>query len=493
MGGRWGFCSGAYRLQSPNVAAETCVNLYPELPQSPGAKSPITLLHTPGLKVRYALPEVSVPGEFAINGRKFAACSHLWELTPGGAVNRGSLGSVPTGPTQMNANAEQVIILNNGNLYIFTLATNVLVAVNMAQFNGPVVQVDFCDGYFIATIQNTNTFQVSDLEDGTSWSGLFISTISYFPDNIVSMKVDHREVWFLSGKKIIAYYNSGAGFPPFIPIQGAFLEDGAGATFATVSANNTICWISANERGGGTAKMMGSYIGQTISTLAIEFAWQSYPTIADAVGYAYQDEGHEFWQIRFPTANKTWVYDFTTSQWFQKGFWNQTTASYSAHHSTSHMFDGNTHFVGDWATGNVYEMSTSIYDDFGFPLVWERAGPNISASNKWIYYDEIEFDLQKGLGPTPPLEDGNGQPRDPQVMLSWVDDLSKQSNIYILNCGQVGNTKLRVRKTMLGRARMRQFILRGSDPIPWRLCDAWLEATCEGQQIFKQFERTGAA
>jgi hypothetical protein len=100
-----------------------------------------------------------------VNGRGFAAASKFWELgLAGGPSNRGSLGTTPTGPTQIIANETQLLILNNGNLYVFTLATNVLTPVNMAQFNGPVLQIDFADGYGLATLQNSHTFQQSNLE-----------------------------------------------------------------------------------------------------------------------------------------------------------------------------------------------------------------------------------------------------------------------------------------------------------------------------------------
>jgi hypothetical protein len=498
---RFDFCSGAYQLQSPNVDNESCVNLYPEQPETVGAKSAMTLMHTPGLAVQYNLPETSVPDLFTVNGRTFAAASNFYELLANKQyLTWGALNGPALSPTQVFSCQTHLLILSNGDLFIFVLQSvtdsggttyppNTFLAVNMAQFNGPVLQIDFCDGYFFAVIQNSNTFQVSNLEDGTTWNGLFISTISYFPDNIVSMKVDHREVWFLSGKKTMAYYNCGAGYPPFIPIQGAFLEDGCAATFATVTANDTICWIAKNDRGQGIAKMMGSYIGTRISTLAVEFAWQSYTTIADAVGYAYQDQGHNFWVIRFPSANVTWVYDFMTSLWHKRGFWEQNSGTYSAHRSTCHTFNFGMHLVGDWNSGTVYRMSIGIYTDFGNPLVWERGGPNISAENEWIYFKMIQFDFQKGLGPIPPLLDGNGQPRSPQVMMFWLDDGSVRSNTYFLPVGQAGETKVRARKTKMGRSRMRQYFLRGSDPIPWRLTDAYLNATSGGQPIYKSGER----
>ncbi len=77
-----------------------------------------------------------------------------------------------------------------------------------------------------------------------------------------------------------------------------------------------------------------------------------------------------------------------------------------------------------------------------------------------------------------PLLDGNGQPRAPQVMLRWSDDAGKTwSNTYLLNCGKVGEFQARARKTQLGRARRRVWEVSGVDQIPWRIADAYVEAT----------------
>ena len=514
---RFGFCGGTYTLQSENIDAEEAINLYCEQPESPGAKTSIALLHTPGLAIAYTLgheeahqkltPEPSVPALFEVNGRAFAAATQFYELLAAPAINvphlnwiaRGLLNGPPLSPTQIICNQTHLLILSNGALFIFVLtpftdANNVLhpansfLAVDMSQFNGPVLQIGFLDGYFIAVIQNSNTFQVSALEDGTSWSGLFISTISYFPDNITSMVCDHREIWFYSGKRTVVYYNAGAGYPPFIPIQGAYIESGSGATFATVQANNTVAWIEADERGGGRALLAAGYVGQRISTYAVEFAWQGYGDISNAVGYTYQDQGHIFWVIRFPSANVTWVYDFASSLWHKRLFFQN--GQYTAHRSTSHCYVFGKHLVGDWASGNIYEMSIDLLDDFGNPIRWLRRSPTISKENAWIYFSRIEFDLEVGLGPQPPLLDGDGQPRAPQVMLRWSNDAAKTwSNEYILNCGQAGDYDARVYKTQLGRGRKRVWELSGTDPVPIRIADAYLEATCEGEPIYKGSER----
>jgi hypothetical protein len=90
--------------------------------------------------------------------------------------------------------------------------------------------------------------------------------------------------------------------------------------------------------------------------------------VADAVGYSYSDQGHGFWVLYFPTADKTWVFDVATQTWHERGFWNAPIAKYNAHRSWNHQYAFGKHLVGDWKTGNVYEMSINALDDFGNPI-----------------------------------------------------------------------------------------------------------------------------
>ena len=474
------FCGGTYQVSSV-IDEEDLMNGYLEKADSPGSRTPIAILRTPGKKTFAQLEdEIAVPGLFIVNGRRFAAASNLWELTPSGPVNRGSLGSVPVTPTQILANETQLVVLNNGNLFILTFATNVFSAVDMTQFNGPVAQIVFVDGYVIATLQNSHTFQQSNLEDASTWSGLNIATISYFPDNIVSMIADRRIIWFWSGKQAIGYYNAGAGFPVFIPIQGAFLQSGSGAAFATSLLDNSVYWLDQDDRGNMIArKLVGISGSQRVSTHATELAWQSYAKTSDAVSYSYQEDGHTFWQIFFPSANNgngaTWDYDVATGYWHRRGAWSQDSGTYIADRSMCHLADGDLHLVGDPFSGKVYQQSLSFYSDDGAIIRGFRRSPTLNNENKWGYFEQIEFDMETGVSPEVTLIGDDGLPRNPQVMLRWSNDGGKTwpTNTYFLSLGQPGTTK-RVIKRMLGRSRKRVWELAWSDPIAIKIADAYL-------------------
>ena len=470
------FCGGSYQSVSPVIDNERAFNSFPERAEVPGESTQIAQIGVPGKKVFAQLEdEIAVPNTFTINGRTFAACSSLWELTSTGPVNWGSLGSVPIRPTMLTANETQLVVLNNGSLFVFVLATNVLTPVDMAQFNGPVSQIGFADGYIIATIQNSHTFQQSNLEDATTWGGLNIATLSYFPDNITSMICDHREIWFFSAKKTIGYYNAGAGFPVFIPIQGAFIENGCGATFATVQLDNSVLWLDQDERGFMVARRLNGYIGERISTHAVEQFWQSYGTTSDAVGWTYQLDGHSFWIIYFPTANKTWGYDGSTQQWHERGSWVQETGTYIADRAMCHTLNFGVHLVGDPFSGTVYQLDPNIHTEAGNILRGFRRSPNLIDDNKWIYFEQIEFTPETGQTPDFPLVDGNGQPRPAQVILRWSNDAGRTwSNDYTLSLGFPGEFDKRVIKRMLGRGRKRVWELSWTDPVAIRIASAYL-------------------
>lgn len=474
----FGFVGPTYTASSPIIDDERAINCFVEISESEGAATKKALLGVPGTKKFATLPEGSVPGSFTVNGRSFFASSNLWELdASGNQTNRGSLGLAPTRPTMITANETQLVILNNGDLFVLTLATNAFIVVNMGQFNGPINQIGFSDGYIIATIQDSHTFQVSALEDATTWSGLDIATLSYFPDNIVSMICDHREPWFWSNKKAIGYYNAGAGFPVFIPIQGAFMETGSGATFATVQLDNSVFWLDQDERGFMVARRLNGYAGDRISTHAIELILQKLPNAPQAVGWTYQLQGHAFWELYIPGAETSLVYDASQNLWHERAYWITANGTYIPDRAMSHTFNFGKHLVGDWASGNVYELSPNYFDHDGNPIRGNRRSPTVSEENEWVYFEQIEFVMQTGLAPSTALVDGDGNPRPAQLMLRWSNDGGNTwSNWYYLSVGFQGEYEKRVIKRMLGRARKRLWDAAWTDPIAWRFNDAFLKA-----------------
>lgn len=473
---RLGLAGPTYQSQSTNVAADLTMNLYPEIIETGRGKANIVLYPTPGLSLFVALGGSRVRGIHEINERCFAvADATLWEILGNGtSVNRGTLADDGL-PVSMASSPTQLLIASGGTAYVLNLSTNVLTTIAAATLDN-VSQVAYIDGFFLALIKDSQTFRISTLLDATDWPALQVATVSVFPDNIVSMIADHRELWLLGITRGVVYYNSGAATVPFDVIPASHIEQGSVATFSPVNLDNTIFWLGRDARGAAIAWRAEGFRPVRVSTHAVEFSWQSYTTLNDAIGYPYQDQGHSFYVLYFPSADRTWVYDVAANMWSERGFLN--LGNFEAHLARCHAYVFGRHLVGARNSGNIFDMSISHLDDNGSEIRRVRRAPVISAEEKFLFHHQFQLDLEVGLGPTPPLLDGAGNPRDPQVSLRWSDDGAKTwSNYHVRDAGQVGEYLTRVMWRRLGRSRKRIYEISMSDPIPWRIVDAYVEVS----------------
>jgi hypothetical protein len=391
-----------------NVDAQRAINVYPEIVESQQGRSPYALYNRPGLKTLVTLAgESSVPQLFAQNGRMFAAGLHLWEILPNlTAVDRGALNPSMAGPGTvfMTANQNQLLILSNGLLYLMDLTTNVLTAVNMAQFNDKISKIEFIDSFFIAIQRLSQVFYTSDALNGLTWQAVNAEQVSLITDNLTSVIVSHRDLWMMGNKASIVYGNTGAALAPFAPISGGFVEQGCTALASPVRADNSIFWMGLDGLGNLIAWRANAYTPQRVSNHAVENAWAQYPIVTDLVSYSCQFNGHIWWVLYFPTANATWVYDISTNMWHEWDYLDPIVGPI-AHRSCCHAFAFNQHFVGDWQTGKIYGMSMNYLDDDGTPIRKLRRAPHVGTELQWTLHKYFQLDIEPGVGPIPPLAD----------------------------------------------------------------------------------------
>lgn len=424
-------------------------------------------------------------GCLTITGRTFFVCGTDFDevfsngtFTTWGEVANDSL------PITMAASPQQLLVASAGTAYVFDLTANTLTPIAGATFSGPVAQAAICDDFFILTIKNTKEFYVSGVLNANDWVSNGAALVSVFPDNIVSMIVDHRQIWFYSDTKSVVYYDSGNLFP-FDVIPGSFMEAGNAAEFSTQLFPNGVAWLGSDERGTGVV-WLGPPGGGTptrISNHALEFAIQGYTRIDNAVSITYQDQGHLFYQIYFPTPSVTWTYDVNTQMWHQRGYFVEAIGNFQAVHYWNHTFNFGKHLVGDWQSGNVYQLHIPVFTagvwtfatDAGNPIVRIRRAPHVSNEQKRQFHAELQVYMETGLGPAVPLENPDGTFRGPTMDMRWSDDGGHSwSNYTTRDCGQIGDYSTRVRWLRLGRARDRVYEIRASDPIGYRIVDAYL-------------------
>lgn len=270
----------------------------------------------------------------------------------------------------------------------------------VSESGGLPVMVDYCDGYFIMLMDSYQRWRLSGLMDGLTWDGLDVSQVSTIPDDLVSIKVDHREAWLFGAKKTVVYYNSGNPDFPFDVVSGGFIEQGCAARFSPCRLDNSIFWLGRDERGALVAWRANGYLPSRVSNHAIEDEWQDYATNTDAISYTYQCDGHSFWAIYFPTENKTWVFDAATGTWHRETF-NDGGAT----RAQNHAFAFGKHLAGDWNSGTIFEMSDSSDRDIvggtNYYIRRERTCPSISVEQQWVAHEKLQIDVQVGIDYVP--------------------------------------------------------------------------------------------
>ena len=452
----------AYVARSVNAADNRCVNLFPEaIPE--GGKEPGFLNRCPGLRIVATVGSGPIRGLWSHNNILYVVSgTELYKVTSAYAVTK--IGDVSgTGPVSMADNGTQLFIACNGPSYIYNYNTLAFGIITDPDFPGA-VNVGYLDGYFVFNEPNSQRVWVTSLLDGTSIDPLEFASAEGSPDGLVALIVDHREAWLFGTDSTEVWYNSGEADFPLTRIQGAFNEIGCVAAYSVAKLDNGIFWLGADARGQGIVYRANGYVGQRVSTHAIEYAIQSYETISDAVAYTYQQEGHAFYVLSFPTAGKTWVYDVAVNSWHERaGF---SDGEFVRHRSNCHAnYQGVPH-VGDYENGKIYVFDLSVYADGEQPQKWLRswrALPTGANNLKRSVHHMLQLDCETGVG----LNAGQGS--DPQVMLRFSDDGGHTwSNEKWTGIGKLGNYQRRAIWRRLGmtlKLRDRVYEVSGTDPV----------------------------
>jgi hypothetical protein len=351
------------------------------------------------------------------------------------------------------------MIVTGPNGYVLTPSTGVLTQITDPDFTGADT-VQFIDGYFVFNKTGTGQFQITALYN-TTIDGLDFATAEGAPDLLLSVLVDHRELWLFGETSTEVFFNSGNSDFPFERINGAFIEQGCAAKFSPAKMDNTVYWLTADERGQGTVQRAQGYSPQRVSTHAIEYALGQMPRIDDAVAYTYQQEGHSFYVLNFPTAQKTWVYDAAVNLWHERAWLDPVSSVLKQDRAICQMaFAGET-IVGDWETGNLYVLDLDYFTDNGALIPRIRSCPHISSPDyKQQFFASLHVDMQAGVGLT------TGQGSDPKAMLQWSTDGGYSwSNELWASIGKIGERRARVKWRRLGRSRDRVFRVTITDPV----------------------------
>ena len=515
------------------------VNLFPEvIPE--GGKEAAWLQRAPGLRILATMGSGPIRGlwtfggyGYVVSGTQLYQIDSLWNATAKGLIQGTTQVTMTDNGTQMFIAADQygyiynssistlscdlvngdatVTTSDTGNIYVgqpisgvgipagttvlsitdgthFEMSANatasgtgvsVLFSDFLTALTSPfagAVGCGFLDGWFVFNQPNSQIFWVMD-STGTTIDPLYFASAEGSPDNLVTLIVDHREIWLFGTNSVEVWYDAGLPDFPMARIQGAFNEIGCLAAYSVAKLDNGLFWLGADARGNGIVYRSKGYSGERVSTHAVEWQIQQYPTLADAVGYTYQQDGHSFYVLNFPTANTTWVYDVATGAWHERAGWDM--GQFTRHRGNCQMNFNNEIVVGDYRSGYIYAYDLNAYDEAGTIQKWLRSWRALPTGQNDLNrtaQHSLQLDCQTGVG-----LDGGVQGANPQVMLRWSDDGGHTwSNEHWKSMGQIGQTGYRTIWRRLGmtlKLRDRVYEVSGTDPVKIAIMGAELHAS----------------
>lgn len=327
------------------------------------------------------------------------------------------------------------------------------------------------DTFFIYTNPGTNQWGSSSSNSPVSPNvPPALSQKDGAADNLVSMIVNNREV-FLLGERTTEVWVDQGSFPfPFARLPGTSSQHGVIAPYSVSRIGESFAWLGRDSRGQGYVYRMNGYIPERISTYAIENAIAGYGIISDARAWTYQQGGHEFYVLTFPSADATWVFDVTTEMWHQRAWRDSLNVLHRDRGNCAAIY-ANQVLVGDWQNGNLYALSLSTYTDNGSPIYRMRQCPHLTKDLKRVFHHELQIQFQPGVG----LSTGT---TNPQAMLQYSNDGgSTWSSERWTGVGAIGQYTNRAVWRRLGASRDRIYRVVCTDPVNFTIISANLYAS----------------
>lgn len=454
--------------KSPNVTAQTRVNLYAEIAYE-GDKSRVAYYPTPGTSLFSTVSASPVRGMHASTSfDDLYAVSYgaLYGITPGGlASNLGALTTV-SGAVSMADDGTRVLIVDGVAGYYWNTVTTTFSTIVDADFPSGATSCAFLAGRMLANVPGTGAFAWSDLYTAT-WPTLNTATAESSPDNLVALFVNAGQLMLMGGATTEWWATTADANLPYAPVQGAVVEWGLAAPLALCKFGaSSVAWLGRNRLGQVQVVQADGYQVRPISIPDIDYLINNYTAVDDATMYSYMLGGHPMLEISFPSANKTWLYDGRSEAWSQL-----TTANLGRHFTQYGVAYRGKMRVSDYATGEIYTLEPDVYTDNGQTIRRSIIGKHIFQGDP-MSVSEMWIDMEMGVGVQ------NGQGSNPQLMLRTSKDGGHVwSNELWSGFGPTGVYQRRAVFRRLGRARDWLFELSCSDPVKTVFIGAFMEAS----------------
>lgn len=448
----------SYRLRSRPASSARIVNAYAEaLP--PDAKTPVLLTRSPGITEWTTVGTGPIGPMIKMGNFIFVVSgSQLYSVTENKTA--ALLGTTGTqGNMDIEQNGQSVVVVNQPNAYVWTPSSAMFQQITDPDFtNRGASDVEFLDNWLLFVDPGTGVFFAADLGTATSFSALNFATAEGAPDNLIGLKVDHRQAILFGEETTEIWDNTGIPGFPFERAPNGLLEIGTLNGRTCAKQDNSVFWL-ANDY---TVRRLDAATPIRVSTHAIEQTLGGM-SISTGKAWTYSQEGHLFYVLSF--FEGTFVYDATTQEWHERQTYGRNDWIAGSHAQAFGL-----ELVGDATSNKIGFLSGTDYDEFSATQRMEWTYQPVYAEGARAFHDRLEIVLETGVGLT------TGQGVDPEMMLEVSDNGGITWRSFPnKKIGPIGQYQKRVVWHGLGSARQRVYRAAVSDPIKIVLTDTLLE------------------
>jgi hypothetical protein len=306
------------------------------------------------------------------------------------------------------------VLVDGPNGYFYTFAAAGGVVGTFVQITDPdflgASRVAFIDGWWIFNQPAPNppvsgqTFYVPNSTYSVVFNASNFALIDSASDNLVTLFENKEELWLIGEKHTEIWYDAGGTYFPFARLVSTMMQVGCSAANSiarfTSEGVDGLIWLAKTERGQNVVVKTVGFSIEVVSTPAINNAIAKYYLVSDAIGYTYQEDGHEFYVLTFPSADDTWCFDGSTNLWHKRLSFDPLTGLWHRHRSNCYLNFQNQRLVGDFQNGSIYQMTRTAYTDAGQPLVAWRRTPHIwdGGARERVFMSSLQVEFAPGVG-----------------------------------------------------------------------------------------------
>lgn len=381
--------------KSPNVTANKLINAYFEF-QANKDRTQVVIYGTPGLTE--VLDQGDTPWRglrpfgdnlYGVHRTTFYQINNAWVATA-----RGSL-LTENGRCDLTDDGTRIVVTDGTEIYVYDTSTPATPIAAVADADRPTSPNTciFQGGRILTDENDTGQVKGAGLYAPTAWDGLDFATAESNPDKLIRV-VNYLGTIVLFGSYTSEFWSNvgGSGFP-YARILGVDMEYGLAARWSVGKFAGSYAFLAQNREGQVAVMALNGSQPQRISNNELDHIINNYSNVADATGYGFSLGGHPFYQISFPSAMKSWLYDGSTDYWSELRY--GTDGRHRAEVGVDFMSQT---IVSDYENGKLYRLEESAYTDNGAEIITVLRGRHIYKDKKNVRIAKLELGIEAGVG-----------------------------------------------------------------------------------------------